>query len=99
MCKIDWQRKFQDPIPVPHGPKLITLWDAAGYITTLPRDDQQLPHWRLAIEALINSAEGGELVPQARIGMLRALNAGSPDPSQITGHEGAKIEGRDASRT
>jgi len=30
-----WQRKFEDPIPLPGGRKLITLRDAADYITSL----------------------------------------------------------------
>jgi hypothetical protein len=28
-----WQRKFDDPIPLPGGRKLVTLRDAGDYIT------------------------------------------------------------------
>ena len=28
-----WRRKFEDPIPLPNGKKLVTLRDAADYIT------------------------------------------------------------------
>jgi hypothetical protein len=32
----DWSRAFDEPIPLPKGIALITLRDAALYITTLP---------------------------------------------------------------
>jgi hypothetical protein len=28
-----WQRKFEDPVPLPDGRKLVTLRDAATYAT------------------------------------------------------------------
>ena len=34
-------RKFKDAIPLPSGRKLCTLWDAAGYITALPKAEQK----------------------------------------------------------
>jgi hypothetical protein len=40
---------------------------------------QQLERWQIAVENLINAAEsGGGWLMFARIGMLRALNAGGP---------------------
>ena len=72
-------RALFDPIDLPNGRQLATLRNAAEYITALPASEHDLPHWRAAIEVLILSAEHGEpgadAVP-ARIGMLRALNAG-----------------------
>ena len=35
MADTGWQRKFEDPIPLPGGRKLVTLRDAADYITSL----------------------------------------------------------------
>lgn len=32
MADENWQRKFEDPIPLPNGRKLLTLRDAADYI-------------------------------------------------------------------
>jgi hypothetical protein len=32
-----WQRKFEDPVPLSGGRKLVTLRDAADYITCLPK--------------------------------------------------------------
>jgi len=33
MADKNWQRKFEDPISLPGGRKLVTLQDAADYIT------------------------------------------------------------------
>jgi hypothetical protein len=32
-----WQREFEDPISLPDGRKLVTLRDAADYITALSK--------------------------------------------------------------
>jgi hypothetical protein len=32
-----WQRRFEDPIPLPRGRQLVTLKDAADYIMKLPK--------------------------------------------------------------
>jgi hypothetical protein len=59
---------------------MTTLRDAAAYIQKLPRSKQEAPEWQAACEALIMAAEGRGPLLHARIGMLRALNAGKPDP-------------------
>jgi len=68
-----WQRRFDDPIPLPRGRQLVTLEDAAGYIMKLP-NAEQLEEWQTATEALIMAAEGRGPLLHARVGMLRALN-------------------------
>ena len=69
-----WSRPFEDPIPLPRGRHLVTLKDAADYITRLVKAEHETAEWQAATEALIMAAEGrGPLMP-ARIGMLRALN-------------------------
>ena len=35
--RIGWQRRFDDPIPLPRGRQLVTLQDAADYIQGRPR--------------------------------------------------------------
>jgi hypothetical protein len=72
---MSWSRKFDDPIP---GMK--TLRDAAEYITRLPKSEQAKPHWQAAAEALLMAAEGTGPLLHARVGMLRALNHGKPEP-------------------
>jgi hypothetical protein len=65
---------FDDPIPLPNGRQLVTLRDAADYITKLPKAEQQATEWQTAIRCLIGAAEGRDFLMHARIGMLRALN-------------------------
>jgi hypothetical protein len=52
MADKGWSREFEDPIPPPGGRKLITLRDAADYITALPKKEAAAPEWQAAIEAL-----------------------------------------------
>jgi hypothetical protein len=48
-----WSRKFDEPIALADGGKLVTLRDAANYITGLPKKEAALPEWQAAIEALM----------------------------------------------
>ena len=69
-----WGREFDAPIALPGGRKLVTLRDAASYITGLPAKESALPEWQAAIEALMLVAELGGPTMFARIGVMRALN-------------------------
>jgi hypothetical protein len=74
-----WTTPFDAPIRLRDGGRLVTLQHAADYIMKLPEEVQQLERWQIAVENLINAAEsGGGWLMFARIGMLRALNAGGP---------------------
>jgi hypothetical protein len=75
-----WSRHFFDPIPTGDGTELRTLRDASVYILALPPAEAEREHWQIAMEFLISAAENGGIVMIARIAMLRALNAGKPDP-------------------
>jgi hypothetical protein len=65
--------KFEDPISLPSGRTLVTLRDAADYITKLPKKESDLPEWQTAIEVLILCSRGGHAM-MARIGVMKALN-------------------------
>jgi hypothetical protein len=70
-----WSREFDDPIALADGRKLATLRDAATYITKLPKAEQDLEIWQIAVEHLIRAAEtGGGWTWLASIGVLRALH-------------------------
>jgi hypothetical protein len=69
-----WQRRFDDPIPLPRGRQLVTLEDAGKYITKLPKAEHEAPEWQAAMEALILVATLGGPTMFARIGVMRALN-------------------------
>lgn len=64
---------FEDPIVLPDGRQLLTLKDAADYITKLPKKESDLPEWQAAIEALMLCSRGGHAM-MARIGVMQALN-------------------------
>jgi hypothetical protein len=73
---MSWSTRFDEPISIAGGGKLITLQHAADYIMKLPNELQQEPCWQTAVENLLNAAElGGGWLMFARIGVLRALNA------------------------
>ena len=67
-----WSAPFEDPIVSPDGRKLVTLKDAANYITKLPKMESALPEWQTAIEVLLLCSRGGPTM-MARIGMMQAL--------------------------
>ena len=73
MADKGWQRKFEDPIPLPDGRQLITLGDAADYITSLPKKESDLLEWQTAIEVLMLVSRSGPTM-MARIGLMKALN-------------------------
>jgi hypothetical protein len=73
MADKGWQRKFEDPIPLPDGRKLVTLRNAANYITSLPKKESDLPEWQTAIEVLMLVSRSGPTM-MARIGVMKALN-------------------------
>jgi hypothetical protein len=58
---------------LPDGRKLLTLKDAADYVTKLPKKESDSPEWQAAIEVLLLVSRGGPTT-MARIGVMRALN-------------------------
>jgi hypothetical protein len=73
-----WFKRFYDPIVLPDGRTLLTLRDAAEYITALPKAGHDAADWQVAMETLLLVAErdGPEML--ARIAVLRALNRNRP---------------------
>jgi hypothetical protein len=70
-----WSTRFDEPIALKGGRKLVTLQHAADHVMKLPEASQQQPRWQTAVENLIQAAEaGGGWLMFARIAMLRALN-------------------------
>jgi hypothetical protein len=50
---LSWHQSFFDPIELPDGRKLITLRDAALYITKLPKAEHDAEERQAAMEALL----------------------------------------------
>jgi hypothetical protein len=80
-----WSRQFDDPIPLPDAGRLLSLRDAANYITKLPKRQHDAPARQAAIEALILVAEHGGPTMFARIGMMRALYPEKPASARPLG--------------
>jgi hypothetical protein len=70
---VSWDQRFFDPIMLPGGRKLVTLRDAALYITELPKPERDADEWQAAMEALLLVAEHDGPTMFARIGVMRAL--------------------------
>ena len=71
MAAKGWQKRFEDPIEISGRKSLVTLKDAADYVTRLPKAEHESPQWQAAIEALIMAAEGRGPLMHARIGVMR----------------------------
>jgi hypothetical protein len=90
-----WFKRFVDPIVLPDGRKLLTLRDAAEYITALPKAEHDAADWQVAMEVLLLVAErdGPEML--ARIAVMKALNPLSDiEPSfvySVGGKRGAEV--------
>jgi hypothetical protein len=67
-----WSREFDEPIAWPGDRQLVTLHDAATFITGLLDGESALPEWQAAIEALMLVANLGGPTMFARIGIMRA---------------------------
>jgi hypothetical protein len=50
---VPWDQRFSDPIILPGRKPLVTLRDAALYITRLPKAEQQASQWQTAAEVLM----------------------------------------------
>jgi hypothetical protein len=93
-----WGRKFNEPITLPDGGRLVVLRDAADHITGLPRAEAELPEWQAAIEALILVADLNGPTMFAHIGIMRALNRDQVrefNPSRKEHHWGKRKLKRD----
>ena len=69
-----WFKRFYDPIILPDGRRLLTLRDAASYITALPKAEHDAADWQVAMETLLLVAERNGPEMLARIAVMKALN-------------------------
>ena len=86
-----WSKRFYDPIILPDGRELLTLRDAAEYITALPKAEHDAADWQVAIETLLLVAErdGPEML--ARIAVMKALNRHGAKAPSATLRKSAKV--------
>ena len=69
-----WFKRFVDPIVLPDGHELLTLRDAAEYITALPKPEHDAADWQVAMETLLLVAEHNGPEMLARTAVMKALN-------------------------
>ena len=50
---VSWDQRFFDPITLPGRKPLVTLRDAAHYITKLPKAEHDADEWQAAMQALL----------------------------------------------
>jgi hypothetical protein len=68
-----WSRRFEVPISLDDGRKLVTLVDAGQYIMGLSPTAKRKSHWQTAAGELVIAAEVDGDVMHAEIAMRRAL--------------------------
>ena len=72
-----WFKRFVDPIVLPDRRELLTLRDAAEYISALPKAEHGAADWQVAMETLLLVAERNGPEMLARIAFIKALNGDS----------------------
>ena len=87
---MSWDQRFFDAIELPIGRKLVTLRDAALYITKLPKTEHDTEEWQAAMQALMLVAEHNGPTMFAQIGMMRALHRHGPKPAPVARRKSAK---------
>jgi hypothetical protein len=87
--RMSWDQRFYDPIEVPGRKPLITLRDAALYITKLSKAQHDAREWRQpAMQALLLVAHGPTMM--ARIDVMRALHRDRPKAAPAPRRKRAK---------
>ena len=86
-----WKRPFEEPIPLPRGRQLVTLRDAALYITKLSKSEHDADEWQATMQALLLVAEHDGPTMFARIGMMKALQRHEPKEAPAPRRKRAKV--------
>jgi hypothetical protein len=90
MAALSWSTPFDEPIELPNG-LLITLKDAATYITGLPKKESALPEWQTAIEVLMLVGDRGGDPMMPHIAMMKALHRHKPTAAPAPRRKRAKV--------
>ena len=85
-----WDQQFFDPITLPGRKPLVTLRDAAQYISKLPKAEHDAEEWQAAMQALMLVVEQNGPTMFARIGVMRALHRDKPNAAPAPRRKRAK---------
>ena len=86
-----WDQLFFDPITLPGRKPLVTLRDAAQYISKLPKAEHDAEEWQAAMQALMLVVEQNGPTMFARIGVMRALHRDKPNAAPAPRRKRAKV--------
>ena len=86
---MSWSLRFEQPIPVADGRRLVTLRDAVKHLSeTVPKSDHDHAKVQHAAACLADAAEGRDFVMHARIAVIQALKRNeTPPPLVETGKQ------------
>ena len=71
----DWSRRFDEPIILPNGKKLLTLKDAIAWLAKeVPKSEHGMKQVQAAAHCVTQAAENNGPMIFARIGMMQAIN-------------------------
>lgn len=88
MAKVNWSRRFDDPVPMPDGSTIRTIGEAAEYARKLPKRVSDTAVWQHAAGDLLMASEHAAFVFLARGSFYRAVYGDTPPP--IANPEGKK---------
>jgi hypothetical protein len=94
-----WKRRFDEPIKLPDGGRLVTLKDAIAWpAKEVPKSEHSMKEVQATAHCVTEAAENGSSLRFARIGMMQAINRHRPeefDPKRKTPHWGKRKLKRD----
>ncbi len=70
-----WQQRFDEPIELPGGGKIVTLKDAIAWLAKeVPKSEHGMKQVQAAAHCVTEAAENGGPMMFARMGMMQAIN-------------------------
>ena len=71
----NWKRRFDEPIGLPDGGKLLTLKDAIAWLAKeVPQSEHTMKQVQAAAHCVTEAAENDGPMMFARMGMMQAIN-------------------------
>ena len=78
---MSWSRKFDEPIVLPNGKKLVTLRDAIAWLASQFRSHSTIcARFQAAAHCVTEATEKNGPMEFARIGMMQAIHRHTPPP-------------------